>query len=191
MISGWRTGFVVWLAMVSSSCAGNRGVMPDIVGHWQGGGRIIVTWCQQTNLPLALEIKGDGTVTGKVGDATLTKGRFRRNRGWLGRKLNIKTDYIITGSLEGPIVAAEGIVRSGVKIPVNNSAGKLVGGIHTTGSKFGGKKRMILSASLNLAKTSIIDKLGKTKQRVPESINKKGAGNDNGCVGIRVELRLH
>lgn len=153
MISGWRTGFVVWLAMLSS-CAGNQEVMPGIVGHWQGSGKIIVTWCQQTNLPLALEIKGDGTVTGKVGDATLTKGRFRRNRGWLGRRLHIKTDYIITGSLEGPIVATEGIVRSGVKMPVNYSAGKLVGGMHTTGSKFGGKKSMILSASLNLTKTA-------------------------------------
>jgi len=175
MISGWCTGFVVWLAMVSSSCAGNRGVMPDIVGHWQGGGKIIVTWCQQTNLPLALEIKGDGTVTGKVGDATLTKGRFRRNRGWLGRKLHIKTDYIITGSLEGPIVAADGIVRSGVKMPVNYSTGKLVGGIHTTGSKFGGRKRMILSAGLSLTKTvsSTVEKRKPTERKLSPNHGKQ------------------
>ena len=154
MISWWRIGFVVWLAMASNSYAANQVVSPGRVGHWQGGGKILVTWCQQTNLSVTLDIRADGSVTGKVGDATLTKGQLRQNRGWLGRKLNIKTDYIIAGRLEGPIVAAEGIVRRGVKMPVNYSPGKLVGGVHTSGSKFGGKKRMILSADLALVKMS-------------------------------------
>ena len=152
MISSLRLACVLWAATVLTAWARNEVIGPEMVGHWEGGGKIIVTWCQQTNLPVTLDIKTDGTVTGKIGDATLTRGQLRRNRGWLGKKLNIKTDYIITGRLEGPIVSSEGITRSGVNMPLNYSAGKFVGGLHTTGSKFGGKKRMILSAGLNLIK---------------------------------------
>ena len=124
-----------------------------MAGHWQGTGRIIVIWCQQTNLSIALEIKADGNVTGKIGDATLANGELRRNRGWLGKKLNIKTDYIITGRLSGPIIRAQSITRSGVKMPLNLSGGNFVGSIHTTGCKFGGKGRGILTAGLVLVRT--------------------------------------
>jgi hypothetical protein len=120
---------------------------PTMVGHWEGTARIIVTWCQQTNLPVKLDIRADGKVAGTVGDATLARARLERNRGWLGRKLNIKTDYIITGDLKGAIVAAEGIERSGVKMPLNFTCGTFVGGIHTSGWLGGGKEGMILSAS--------------------------------------------
>lgn len=94
-----------------------------------------------------MDIRADGSVTGKVGDATLIKGHFERNRGWLGRKLNLATDHIVRGDLNGPVVAAEGITRESVSIPLNFIGGAFVGGVHTSGSKFGGKEKMILSAS--------------------------------------------
>ena len=127
--------------------AGENVPTPAMVGHWQGNARIVVNWCQQRGLPIALDIRPDGSVTGKIGDAALRQGHFQRNRGWVGRKLNVKTDYIITGKLSGPIVAAEGITRSGVKIPLNFVGRTFVGGVHTSGSAFGGKARMILSAA--------------------------------------------
>ncbi|MGB7767593.1 MAG: hypothetical protein WBN22_01905, partial [Verrucomicrobiia bacterium] len=40
-----------------------------------------------------VDIHADGSVTGTVGDAKLTEGRFESNRGWLGRKLNLYSDY--------------------------------------------------------------------------------------------------
>lgn len=143
------------LAMLVFGTSGNAGenvVKPEMVGPWSGGGRIIVAWCSQTNLPMAVRIEKDGKVTGKVGDATLKNGRFKSNRGFVGRKLSLKTDYIITGDLEGPIVAAEGISRSGVNIPLNWTGNGFKGGLHTTGNKFGGKKAMILSAGMDLKK---------------------------------------
>ena len=155
MICSLRLACVLWAAAALTAWARNEVVRPEMVGHWEGDGKIIVTWCQQTNLPVTLDVKADGGVTGKIGDATLTKGQLRRNRGWLGKKLNIKTDYVITGRLEGPIVSAEGITRSGVNIPINYSTGKFVGGLHTTGSKFGDKKRMILSAGLKLTRAPL------------------------------------
>jgi hypothetical protein len=120
---------------------------PGTVGHWKGNARIIVAWAKQTNLCVTLHIRDDASVTGKVGDALLTNGRLKRNRGWIGQNLKVKTDYIIVGDLEGGIIASEGITRSRVKIPLNLNGGVLAGGIHTSGCKFGGKEQMILSAA--------------------------------------------
>jgi len=113
-------------------------VTPAMVGHWEGNARIIVSWCHQTNLPVKVDIHADGSVTGTVGDAKLTEGRFESNRGWLLRKLNWATDYIIVGGLDGAIVAAEGITRSSVKMPLNFSDGTFTGGVNTSGSGFEG-----------------------------------------------------
>jgi len=121
-----------------NSWAAGSVVAPAMVGHWEGNARIIVSWCHQTNLVVNVDIHADGSVTGAVGDAKLTDGRFQRNRGWLGRKLNLATDYIITGGLDGAIVAAEGITRSKVKIPLNFSDGMFLGGVNTSGSGFEG-----------------------------------------------------
>jgi len=73
-------------------------------------------------------------VSGTVGDAKLTEGRFQQNRGWLGRKLNLWSDYIITGGLDGAIVAAEGIKRERVMLPLDYNDGIFKGGVATEGS---------------------------------------------------------
>jgi hypothetical protein len=109
-------------------------VTPAMVGHWEGNARIIVSWCHQTNLPVKVDIHADGSVTGTVGDARLTEGRFGSNRGWLLRKLNWATDYIITGGLDGDIVAAEGIKRERVMIALDYNDGIFKAGVDTEGS---------------------------------------------------------
>ena len=129
-------------------------VTSAMVGHWEGNARIIVTWCHQTSLPVKLDIRADGSVTGTVGDAKLTEGFFERNRGWLGRTLNLATDYIVRGNLDGAIVATEGITRSEVMIPLDFSGRKFAGGINTSGTLFGGKEKMPFSAtSLTLTRS--------------------------------------
>ena len=151
----WITGLVVTLTPLLtglSSWATESVVTPAMVGHWEGNARIVVSWCQQTNLPVKVDVHADGTVTGTVGDAKITTARLQRNRGWLGRKLNLASDYIISGNLEGAMVAAEGISRERVMMPLNFSGGSFKGGLNSSGSKFGGKDRMTLSAmSLTLA----------------------------------------
>ena len=113
-------------------------VTPLMVGHWEGNARIFSSFCHQTNLPVKVDIHADGSVTGTVGDAKLTEGRFESNRGWLGRKLHLFSDYIITGDLDGAIVAAENITRSSVKLPLNFRDGTFEGGVNTSGSGFEG-----------------------------------------------------
>ncbi len=127
-------------------------VKPQMTGKWEGEGKIIVTWCKQKTLEVTIEIGKDGKASGKVGDATF-EGTVRRNRGALGRALKIKTDYIIVGKLKGQIVAAEGIRRSEVKMPLNFTKPGYSGGLHTSGPKAGSAKKMRLSvADLNLRK---------------------------------------
>ena len=124
-----------WLAtLLAWNLPAAENIALPVAGHWAGSARIIVSWCQQTNLNVAVDIRADGNVSGKVGGATLIGGRFAANRGWLGRKLNLATDYIITGRLEGALVPAEGIVRDRVYIPLNLKDNALVGGINTSGS---------------------------------------------------------
>lgn len=146
-VAGMGAVTLITLLTSWSLLAAESVVTPTMVGHWEGTARIIVTWCQQTNLPVKLNIGADGKVTGTVGDATLVNARLERNRGWLGRKLNVKTDYLISGDLKGSVIAAEGIKRSGVKMPLNFTRGTFVGGVHTSGWLAGGKEGMVLSAS--------------------------------------------
>ena len=138
-------GFIAFCLVAGAQAAENV-VTPPMVGDWRGSARIVVIWTRQTNLPVNVRISSDATVTGQVGDATLLNGRLSKNRGWIGRKLNLATDYIITGDLSGAVIAAEGIKRDRVLIPVNFTGTNFTGGVHTSGSKMGGKEHMILSA---------------------------------------------
>lgn len=122
-------------------------VTPDMQGKWQGEAKIIVSWCQQDSLKLDINILPSGTVTGTVGDASLQNAYIGLNRGPIGALLNLASDYIIVGDLDGAIVAAEAIERSSVKIPLDFIGGRFVGGLHTSGNKIGDETSMILSAS--------------------------------------------
>ena len=148
----WRFGLAMLVLTSATNLSASEppsaeeAFAPETIGQWKGSARIIVHWARQTNLCVTLNIRDDATVTGKIGDALLINGRLKKNRGWLDQKLNVKTDYIIVGDLHGAIIAAEGIARARVKIPLNLSDETLAGGLHTCGSKFGGKDQMILSA---------------------------------------------
>lgn len=143
-------GFLGLLIVLLTSWTLSAGVgflTKDMVGKFEGKAKIVVNWTQQKNLPVLLDIGADGAVSGKVGDATLKNGKLGKNRGAIGRKLNIKTDYIVTGKLSGPVIATEKISRASVSIPLNFVDGSYVGGLHTSGGKAGGKSKMKLSAT--------------------------------------------
>ncbi len=129
-------------------------VSPAMVGSWGGNARTIVSWCHQTNLTVAVDIHADGTVTGKIGDATLVAGHFLNHRTWPWRHT------LIIGKLEGAIVAAEDIMRSDVKVICDFSNDSFKGQIDTNGSlcvfssETTRKEKMALTAvGLNLTRT--------------------------------------
>ena len=109
-------------------CSAGNVVTPAMAGHWEGNARIIVSWCHQTNLPVAVDIDADGNVTGKIGNATLVAGHFLSHRSWPWRHT------LVTGKLDGAIVAAEDITRSDVTMICDFSNGSFNGQIDTNGS---------------------------------------------------------
>lgn len=110
------TGFVAALALllsVSTSWAGRSIAVPDqrLVGAWQGqdqfcgmsrkeitGKKVAIQ-----NVEVGLNISADAKVTGHVGGAELSGCVVEANRGWFGRLLHIKTDFIIRGKVVGAV----------------------------------------------------------------------------------------
>jgi hypothetical protein len=106
-----------------------------LIGRWRGEAQIVVAWAAQRTLPVELLVAPDGGVAGRVGAATLVRGRVRANRGALGRALGIKTDFLVRAELDGEILA--GIRRRSVSIPFNLVQGTLRGSVTTDGLEIG------------------------------------------------------
>jgi hypothetical protein len=149
IVVSWRAW--LWLAVAALAPgpgpqAQGRSAPAALAGEWEGEAEIVVSWTAQRTLAVRLVVDTAGHVHGRVGDAELVDGRLRPNRGAVLRALGWKSDHIVTGRLRGPILATEGVVREGVRIPFDVVGGCLVGGVHTTGAKAGGRERMMLSA---------------------------------------------
>jgi hypothetical protein len=109
----------------------------SLAGHWSaqpvvsvrsrppGGGY------QFTRNPVVIDLRvaEDGRVEGTVGGATLVDGALRRNRGWLGRMLHVKTDFIIRGRLEGPIFPGDTIREKRISAPFDLREGAMHGSL--------------------------------------------------------------
>lgn len=117
-----------------------------LAGAWNGEAQIFVDWTAQRTLAVRLSIAPDGRVSGTVGDAVLRNGNLRRNRGALGRALHLKTDWAVTGDLDGAVIKAEAIRRASVTIPLDWFDDHFEGGVNTSGTHFGGKESMWLAA---------------------------------------------
>ena len=124
-----------------------------LAGEWRGNAAIIVNWTRQKSLALHLYIDADGKVSGTVGDAKLTDGTFVSNA--LGSR-----EFRVHGRLAGNLLDDEQIRRYAVDILFNvTEDGSLVGGLHSSGSKIGGKKSMKLSATkMVLRRETPVDK---------------------------------
>ncbi|MFG0318409.1 MAG: hypothetical protein ACF8XB_14140 [Planctomycetota bacterium JB042] len=125
---------------------------PELVGAWAGDARVIVEFCEADTIPIRLDIRADGTVTGSVGDAALVDAAYHENRGALGRKLKVATDHIVSGKLDGPLIAAENVTRRAIDIPFDLKFGRLDGGFHSSGAHVGPPSTMKVSGTFALAR---------------------------------------
>ena len=129
--------FLLLLCSVWFARAGEEQDYPhNLAGEWQGKGRVYKGHIQTAagdsvktdSVFLSITLHRDGAVTGHIGGAQFIDCRHKRNRGWLGRLLNIKTDYIIKGGhLKGPIVPADSVDIKEFTIPFNLTDGKIKG----------------------------------------------------------------
>lgn len=118
-------------------------VPESLLGDWHGEAtaRLPIVFVPEPDddpsddvvLPIAIDltIHDDGTVTGTVGDAALVNCVLKQNRGELGRRLNLATDYIVmNGYLAGAIVPEDETMEKKITIPFNQVEG------HWRGSLF-------------------------------------------------------
>lgn len=142
---------IVGLAVTLVACKKAAVAPPaSMVGHWGGTAEVAVNWCNVKELAVSLTISQDGTVTGKVGDAALKEGHIYPNPGKPPTGFTLQTKFVVEANLDGPLVAAEGIKRDTICIPVEvNKGGQLVGALLTSGKDYGGKDEKIFSAGLN------------------------------------------
>ena len=103
-------------------------------GKWQGICFISLGFfqddpslCGTDSTMVDLTIHQDGTVTGTVGQARLVDGYLKGNRGWLSRKLKWRTEFIIKGYLEGPIVDCDRDSVKKITLPFNLVNGGIKG----------------------------------------------------------------
>ena len=140
-------GSLLTIALGSAAVA--QSAKPPMLGVWQGEASVIVPWLHRRTLPVTLTILANDSVSGRVGDATVT-GWFTTRDPGSRTGLRWKTDYIIIASLAGPLVGAEGIWRPSVQIPLNWNGSEFTGGLVTSGWRVGSVERRTVEANLVL-----------------------------------------
>lgn len=125
--------FLVVATLLAGCLARPMKTIPTpLIGTWHGESRVRLPIVfvpesdddpsDDVQVPVALNITihDDGTVTGTVGDAELVECVLKQNRGELGRRLNMATDYIVMdGYLAGAIVPADETPEKALTIPFN------------------------------------------------------------------------
>jgi hypothetical protein len=178
-----RFAGVASLVSIVSSAGGAQVTEAPMLGRWRGEANIVVNWTKARTIPIDITIVDHDSVTGRIGDAKLVGGVLSRNRGWLGRALDVKTDYIVDGRLEGPLLEAEGILRTSVRMPMNFRLGQWVGSVHSSGTPAGGAKSMIFTASFTLYRVpaSVVCDASRTGTKTPMATPKDSGARLENC----------
>lgn len=140
------------LLALGAACAGSERLDPTparIQGVWQGEALVSrIGGKTNQSLPIEFVIAADGRVSGTVGGAALTNGFVAANRGELGRTLDLATDYIVRGELQGVVIEGESAPSQYVMAPFNlvekNALDVHIwGGLTTWDNPSGGKDPLV------------------------------------------------
>ena len=124
------------ISIFTISCSENKVVPAELSGTYSGKERVVIRInndgqyiFRQDSVLVSLMIDSAGLVTGMVGEAAFEGCKVVQNRGWFGRQLNIKTEYIIRGMLTGYSFPKDTIVNKRISFPFNTENGILKGSI--------------------------------------------------------------
>ena len=101
----------------------------EMVGTWQASLTTVSRQPLPDEIPVAFTIGPDGSVSGSIGRATLTNGRFVRNRSWFGRLLNWRTEYQIRGTLSRVVESYGGTAGDRFSAPLQPRGAELHGAL--------------------------------------------------------------
>ncbi len=116
----------------------NKSPIPqNISGKWSGQSAVSSQFSKsnqsaangQEMVNIEITINADKNVTGKIGDAEFAGCTIKLNRTWFERLINVKTDYIITGSMKNGIVSADTAETRQISIPFSISNKELKGSV--------------------------------------------------------------
>ena len=130
--SFFSAGAAVFFALVALSLPDGR-----LVGQWHGTDRFFglnheegaAFHGEARYLEAQLTISADGTVRCRIGGAELSECTIEANRGWLGRMLHIKTDYIIRGKIAGRISTGSEAGVHRISAPLDFEGDQLAGSV--------------------------------------------------------------
>lgn len=131
---------------IISSCGSNLNLVNDtsfggyqLPGKWTGAQPITVRYSSgfmnytfvrsEDSIQSQIQIDESGFVTGKIGNASFNEAKVKKNRGAIGRKLNLATDYVIKGKLIGFTFAGDSIPEKEISIPLILENGYLKGDV--------------------------------------------------------------
>lgn len=135
------TRIIVFLTVVSSitQCSSGWKVPESLNGSWIGNQKVRIRTKDANNhflfidapdsVLLTLNISLTGLVTGSFGNARLEGCTVNKNRGWLGKKLNIQTDYILKGKLIGQVFQGDPLAFIDFSLPFNLKDNSISGGL--------------------------------------------------------------
>ena len=116
----------------------NWTIPESLVGTWKGKDKVTVRTkvngefvfiAAPDSLPLIINIQSDGTITGNLGGAVFNNCKVSKNRGELGKKLNLATDFVIKGELSGKIFENDPEANKKISMPFDNKNGNLKGSL--------------------------------------------------------------
>jgi hypothetical protein len=123
---------------ILSSCS-QSGIPGDLQGTFNGKERVIIRYDRggqyiymDDYVMVSLMIDKSGEVIGMVGNAMFEGCSVKQNRGWVGRQLGIKTDFLIQGMLKGNTFEKDTIISKNISIPFNIENGELKGSLILT-----------------------------------------------------------
>jgi len=129
------TGFILLALLQGCFCKW----MPsgELTGKWIGMQEVtlrakdrnnhVVSTKTTDSVLLVVNVNENGKVEGRFGQAILTDCKIEKNRGNVGKTMNIKTDFIITGTLTGRIVEQDSSLTKIFTMPLNFAKRKLTG----------------------------------------------------------------
>lgn len=109
---------------------------PDLIGDWQSKQKVTVRKKENgkyvfldapDSLLLHFSIDYTGNVKGQLGNAVFKNCKVLKNRNELERKLNLATDYVIKGELEGAIFPNDPYLKKEISIPFDVKNNKMNG----------------------------------------------------------------
>ena len=109
----------------------------DLAGQWQGKSRFTGISYEEArqkkvapqDVETELHISAEGKVTGRIGGAALTNGIVVVNRGWLGRRLHLWTDFVIRGQIGGAVAPGSESGIHPISAPFNFDGTRMSGSI--------------------------------------------------------------